>query len=99
MTNDDPRAATTAHDHHVPVQRGAFELRGVHCLGCAGAIERVLRVQPHITGVQLDWKNDIVHVIYDPARLGPEDIEEVITQTGCDCSPTEVEEHHEAMAP
>src|SRR5215212_3019481 len=99
MTNEDPRAATTAHDHHVPVQRGAFELRGVHCLGCAGAIERVLRVQPHITGVQLDWKNDVVHVIYDPARLGPEDIEEVITQTGCDCSPTEVEEHHEAMAP
>ena len=101
MTNNDPRAAATADHQHVPVRSGTFELRGVHCLGCAGAVERVLREQPHITEVRLDWKNDTVHVGYDPARIGPEDIEEVITQTGCDCSPTEVEEehHHEAMAP
>src|SRR5919106_1305309 len=65
MANNDSRAATTAHAQHVPMRRGTFELRGVHCLGCAGAVERV------------------------------------ITQTGCDCKPTEVEEehHHEAMAP
>src|SRR5919112_594282 len=102
MANNDPGAATTAHTHHVPVRRGTFELRGVHCLGCAGAVERVLREQPHITEVRLDWKNDVVHVRFDPARIGPEDIEEVITQTGCDCKPTEVgeeEHHHEAMAP
>jgi Cu2+-exporting ATPase len=101
MANNDPRAATTAHAHHVPVQRGTFELRGVHCLGCAGAVERALREQPHITEVRLDWKNDVVHVGYDPAKIGPEDIEQVITQTGCDCKPTEVEEehHHEAVAP
>src|ERR687895_1162838 len=101
MTNNDSRAATTAdHHQHVPVRRGTFELRGVHCLGCAGAVERVLREQPHITEVRLDWKNDVVHVGYDPARIGPEDVEQVITQTGCDCTTTEVEEHHhEAMAP
>jgi P-type Cu2+ transporter len=100
VANNDSRAATTAHTQHVPVQRGTFELRGVHCLGCAGAVERVLREQPHITDVHLDWKNDVVHVGYDPARIGPEYIEEVITHTGCDCKPTEVEEHHhEAMAP
>jgi len=69
-------------------------------LRCAGAVERALREQPHVTEVRLDWKNDVVHVGYDPARIDPEDIEQVITQTGCDCSPTEVEEHyHEAMAP
>ena len=48
----------------------------------------------------MDWKNDVVHVGYDPANIGPEDIEQVITQTGCDCKPTEAgeEHHHEAMA-
>src|SRR5919202_3169020 len=77
----------------------SFELRGVHCLGCAGAVERALREQPHITDVHLDWKNDVVHVGYDPARITPEDIEQVITLTGCDCKPAEVEEHHHgAMA-
>ena len=101
MANNDPAAATTAHTHHVPEQRGAFELRGVHCLGCAGAVERALREQPQVTDVRLDWKNDVVHVGYDPAKIGPEDIEQVITQTGCDCKLTEVEEehHHEAMTP
>jgi Cu2+-exporting ATPase len=99
MTNNDPRAAATADHQHAPLRRGTFELRGVHCLGCAGAIERVLREQPHITEVQLDWKNDVVHVGYDPARIAPEDIEQLITQTGCDCSSTEVEEYHEAVAP
>ncbi|MGH3109262.1 MAG: heavy metal translocating P-type ATPase [Rubrobacter sp.] len=78
-----------------------FALRGVHCLGCAGAVERVLREQPHVTDVRLDWKNDVVHVGYDPSNIDPEGIEEVITQTGCDCKPAEVEEehHHEVMAP
>jgi len=100
MANIDPRAATTANHQHVPVRRGTFELRGVYCLRCADAVERALREQPHVTDVRLDWKNDVVHVGYDPARIGPKDIEEIITQTGCDCKPTEVEEeHHEAMAP
>ena len=100
MTNNDPTAATTADHQHVPVRRGTFELRGVHCLGCAGAVERALREQPHFTDVHLDWKSDVVHVGYDPANIGPEDIEQVITQTGCDCKPTEIgeEHHHEAMA-
>ena len=68
---------------------------------CAGAVERALKEHPHVTEVQLDWKNDIVQVGYDPARIGPEDIEQVITQTGCDCKPMDVEDehHHEAMAP
>jgi P-type Cu2+ transporter len=101
MTNNDPTAATTADHQHVPVRRGTFALRGVYCLGCAGAVERALSEQQYITEVQLDWKNDVVHVGYDPARIGPEDIEQVITQTGCDCKPTEIEgvHHHEAMAP
>src|SRR5215203_5961661 len=102
MANNDRRAATTAHTHHVPLRRGMFELRGVHCLNCAGAVERALREQPHVTDVRLDWKNDLVRVGYDPTRIGPEAIEEAITRTGCDCKPIEVGEEghrHEAMAP
>jgi Cu2+-exporting ATPase len=100
MANMDSDAATTADHHHVHVRQGTFELRGMHCLNCAGAVERALREQPHVTDVHLEWKNDVVHVGYDPARIGLEDIERVMTQTGCDCKPTDVEQHdHEAMAP
>src|SRR5215203_4986108 len=97
----DSDAVTTADYHHVPVRYYTFELRGVHCLGCAGAVERALREQPPVADVHLDWKNDSVRVGYDAASISSKDIEDVITQTGCDCKPTEVgEEHHyEAMAP
>jgi len=105
MTSIDPEP-TSKSGAHDPASRhgarhGAFELGGVHCRGCADAVERALRDLPHVTEVRLDWKNDLVRVGYDPTRIGPEDIEGAITQTGCDCEPTGVgeEHHHEAMAP
>ena len=52
---------TTHHPERPNVVHAAFSLRGVHCLGCAGAVERGLREQPHITEVRLDWKSDVVH--------------------------------------
>ncbi|HET6660009.1 MAG TPA: heavy metal translocating P-type ATPase [Rubrobacter sp.] len=101
MAEIDPKAVTTTDHQHARLRPDTFALRGVHCLGCAGAVERVLREQPHVTDVRLDWKNDVVHVGYDPSNIDPEGIEEVITQTGCDCKPAEIEEehHHEVMAP
>jgi Cu2+-exporting ATPase len=97
MTGIDPEAMAKTDTQHPSLRHGAFQLRGVHCLGCAGAVERALREQPDVTEVRLDWKNDVVHVGYNPARIGPEGIEEVIGQTGCDCAPVDaVEERHEA---
>ena len=100
MANNDSTATARTDAQNVRVRRGTFELRGVYCLCCANAVERALREQPHITDVRLDWKNDVVHVGYDPAGISPEDIEEVITQTGCDCAPIEAgEERHGLVAP
>jgi P-type Cu2+ transporter len=98
MTGIDPEATSKTDTRHPSLRHGAFQLRGVHCLGCAGAVERGLREQPDVTEVRLDWKNDVVHVGYNPARIGPEGIEEVIGQTGCDCAPVDAgEERHEAV--
>ena len=99
MTRIDSEGTEKTDAHHTSPRHSAFKLGGVHCSGCANAVERALRAQPHVTNVRLDWKYDVVHVGYDPARTGPKDIEEVITQTGCSCKPTEVEEHehHEAV--
>ena len=94
----DPKPATTGGNRHALVRQGVFELRGVHCSGCAGAVERALREQPYIADVRLDWKNDVVLVGYEPAEVGPEDIEEVIARTGCDGAPVGIgETRPEAM--
>jgi Cu2+-exporting ATPase len=100
MSGIDP-APTAKTDTRRPSKRhGAFRLRGVHCLGCAATVERALREQPHVAEVRLDWKNDVVHVGYDPARIGPEDFKELITQTGCDCASVGIEgDHRETAAP
>jgi copper chaperone CopZ len=67
----------------------AFKLSGVHCLGCATAVEEALRAQPSVTDVRLDWRADVVRVGYDPTKIGREDIERVIADTGCECEPVE----------
>src|SRR5919107_5694726 len=62
----------TQHAQTSSVEHSVFKLGGVHCLGCATAVERALQGQPHVTDVSLDWKADVVHVGYDPAKIGRE---------------------------
>ena len=85
--------------HQSGTEHASFRLGGVHCLGCADAVEQALREQPHVTNVRLDWKNDVVHVGYDRASIGPEAIEEVIAQTGCDCVPVDEEQPEVVASP
>ncbi|MDQ4083668.1 MAG: heavy metal translocating P-type ATPase [Actinomycetota bacterium] len=82
----------THHPQASSVEHSAFKLRGVHCLGCATAIEEALRAQPNVVDVRLDWKANTVRVDYDPANIGPEDIERVIAATGCKCEPVEAKD-------
>src|SRR5919202_1292003 len=79
------------------IQHSAFELGGLHCPGCAAAVEEALRAQPHVANVRLDWRNNVVHVGYDPAKIGREAIEQVIAATGCECAPVD-DEHPERLA-
>jgi Cu2+-exporting ATPase len=59
----------------------------VHCTGCADEIEQALRSTPHVTAVHLDWANDVVHVTYHAGMTTPEEVERVVTSTGCSCGP------------
>src|SRR5215217_3512367 len=100
MTGIDPQATTKADARYPSLRHGTFKLGGVHCRGCADAVERALRAEPHLTGIRLDWKNDVVRVGYDPTSIDSEDIEKIITQTGCDCAEVEAEGgQRETVAP
>lgn len=43
-------------------QAATFTLDGIHCPGCADAVEQALKAQPHITSVHVDWAGNAVHV-------------------------------------
>jgi P-type Cu2+ transporter len=79
----------TQHAEISSVEYAAFKLDGVHCLGCATAVEEALRAQPSVTDVRLDWKADVVRVGYDPTKIGRKDIERAIAAKGCECEPVE----------
>jgi Cu2+-exporting ATPase len=77
-----------AHAGSAIEQQAQFRLEDVHCTECADTVERALRAQPHITGVHVDWPNNVVHIHYHPDMISPADIERVITSTGCGCTAT-----------
>jgi len=82
-------------DHHASheEQHATFRLDGIHCTGCADAVEQALEAQPHITSVHVDWPGNAVHVGYHNGMITPAEIERVISSTGCRFEPEEGADH------
>lgn len=68
-------------------QHITLKLEGMYCTGCADSIEQTLRAQPHISGVQIDWASNTAHVSYNSGMISLEEIERLVTTTGCRCAP------------
>lgn len=75
---------THMHDTSMSTQ-DTWSLTGLHCPGCADAVEAALRANPHITSVHLDWPNNVVHVGYHAGMIDDATIQGIIESTGCPC--------------
>lgn len=77
-----------------------LQLQSVHCMQCGDAVVEVLRANPRITSVHLDWSNNVVHVGYDAGMINVGEIKRLIESTGCKCEPgtTGRASSHEAHA-
>jgi Cu2+-exporting ATPase len=71
--------------HSAAPAEAAFNLTGLHCLGCADAVERALKANHHVTSVHLDWPNNVVHVGYHGGMIDESAIRGIIEATGCPC--------------
>jgi Cu2+-exporting ATPase len=91
-----------AHAHHTGPAHAALSLDGLHCLDCGDAVERVLKANPHITSVHLDWANSVVHVGYHAGIIDEAAIRQLIEATGCPCEEAGADGHahhgHHAQA-
>jgi Cu2+-exporting ATPase len=92
-----------AHAHHTAAPaHAALNLDGLHCLDCAAAVERVLKANPHITSVHLDWAKSVVHVSYHAGMIDEAAIRQLIEVTGCPCEEAGADGHahhlHHAQA-
>ncbi len=82
-----------------PEQTVRLHLEGLHCPGCAEAVERALRAQPGVTAVHVDWAANLVQVGYHPDQTSQATLEAVITTTGCACTSTDEAESTAAPTP
>jgi P-type Cu2+ transporter len=88
------RKRTMNHMTHThTLTTATFRLEHVHCPQCADQVERTLRGNPHITEVQLDWPNNMVHVTYHTGMLDETAIQQLIETTGCSCEPMAMGDH------
>jgi P-type Cu2+ transporter len=82
------------HSHHpTTLAHATLSLTGLHCTGCADAVERTLKANPHIASVQLDWPNNLVHVGYHAGMIDEAAIRAIIEATGCPCEQGEHRGH------
>src|SRR5581483_6362467 len=61
------------------------------CIGCADAVERTLRSNPHVAGVHIDYPARTVHVTYHDGMIAPAAIQALISDAalGCRCAPAD----------
>ena len=76
-----------------PIQ-ASFRLSGLHCTGCADAVEHALKANPHITGAHLDWPNNVAHVTYHGGMIDEAAIQQIIEATGCPCETVDGQTDH-----
>jgi Cu2+-exporting ATPase len=86
-----------AHTHQ-GTQHATLKLDGLHCAGCAAAVEQALRTQAGVTSVHLDWQANEAHVGYRPDQISLQQIEQVVTTTGCRCDGADGHAHHPTPA-
>ncbi|HMQ29425.1 MAG TPA: heavy metal translocating P-type ATPase [Chloroflexaceae bacterium] len=78
------------HQHHAAAPATTtLSLAGLHCTGCADAVERTLKANPHITSVHIDWPNNVAHVGYHAGMIDEAAIRALIEATGCPCERTD----------
>jgi Cu2+-exporting ATPase len=111
MTTPAPHTAHGGHSNRSASVTSTFQA-DLACVACAEAVERALRHTPHITRVHVNFAAKLVHVGYHAEMIGPEQIQQVISDAAhdCRCAPVdgttpasgggiESAAHHAAIAP
>ena len=68
-------------------ERVKFEIGGMHCASCARTIEKAVGGTPGIASIDVDFGTRLADVTYDPGRLKPEKIAEVVGSLGYSATP------------
>ena len=77
------------HDHHSSTvdesNPQTFHILGLHCVGCAEALQADLAKLPGVTSAHVDFRRDEAHVVFATDQGDPNAVERIIGAFGCQC--------------
>ncbi len=59
-----------------------FRVTGMHCVNCAGTIEKALQKTPGVSSASVNYANETAYVDFDSSKTSEKSLEVVITKAG-----------------
>ena len=63
-------------------QTVTLDVEGMHCASCPLTVKVVLKKQPGVDEVKMDAEKHTAEVKFDPAKVSPEKLAQVVTEAG-----------------
>lgn len=64
-----------------------LDVKGMDCASCPLTVKAVLKKQPGVDDVKVDWKKGTVEVAFEPAKVSAERLAQAVTEAGFATSP------------
>ena len=68
-------------------QRVTLDVKGMHCASCPPTVKVVLKKQPGVDDVKMDSEKHTAEVRFDPSKVSPERLAQVVTEAGYPATP------------
>ena len=68
-------------------QKVTLDVKGMHCASCPLTVKVILKKQPGVDDVKMDAEKHTAEVKFDPAKVSPEKLAQVVTEAGFPATP------------
>ncbi len=68
-------------------QKVTLDVKGMHCASCPLTVKVVLKKQPGVDDVKMDSEKHTAEVSFDPSKVSPERLAQVVTEAGYPATP------------
>ena len=59
-----------------------LDIKGMDCAACPVTVKTVLKKQPGVADVKVDFKGATATILFDPAKVSREKLAQVVTESG-----------------
>jgi periplasmic mercuric ion binding protein len=68
-------------------QRTVLDVRGMDCAACPITVKTVLRKQPGVEDVKVDFSKSTAEITFDPSKVSRERLAQAVTEAGFPSTP------------